>query len=212
MRTDSTRAMRDGTYKGEHTLAWIFGLGALALGVIGTLVSFDIIDLRDLFGSTGVAATNEDVGYFEDSLLFFVPAFVLGLLAWTMHDSEHHVRHYGAAMDARLDRGQRTMYATEHGLAYFGALAAIVLGVIGVLVGYDIFDKGYTWRDGVTWQLMSLVVAGVTGMLHAAGHHQVLAEQDEIDVLIEERMANVMERAAGNMRPTATEPRIVDRR
>ena len=213
--TDTARGMRDGTYKTEHMLAWILALGALVMAVLGALVSFDILDLRDAAvstgGVTGTASDGNAIANFQDSLLLFLPAFMLSLLAWTMHDSEHHVRHYGAAMDTRLDRGQRAMYATEHGLAYFGLLAAMVLGVVGIVVGFDVLDNGYSWRDGATWQFLSIVSAGLTGTLHAAGHHQVLAEQMEIDILIDERVGTALERAAGGVRTMGATGRVVDR-
>jgi hypothetical protein len=135
---------------------------------------------------------------------------MLSLLAWATHDNEHHVRHYGVTMDQRLGRGERAMFATEHGFAYFGVLASIVLGAIGIVVGFDILDNGYSWRDGATWHLLSIVTAGVSGALHAAGHHQVLAEQEEIDVLIDERVGSALERAAGGVRSMGA-TRAVDR-
>ena len=206
MRTgDGSPKARDAAYRSEHMLAWVLALGALIMAIIGALVSFDIFDLRD---ATGPAAA---VANFEDSLLLFIPAFMLAILAWTMHDTEHHVRPSVATDDPAVGRGEKAMYSTEHGLAYFAALAAIVLGVIGLIVGFDVLDEGNSWRDGATWQLLGLVTAGLSATLHASGHHQMAAEREEIDVLIEDRIGSALERAGG-VRPVGGTERIVDRR
>jgi hypothetical protein len=92
------------------------------------------------------------------------------------------------------------MYATEHGLAYIAALATIAFIAIGLIVGYDILDNGNVWRDGIVWQMLSIVSGSLTATLHAVGHHQMAGEQEDIQVLIEERVGNALQRAGGNLR------------
>ena len=70
--------------------------------------------------------------------------------------------------DARMDRAQDSLYSVEHGGAWFMALVAIVLGVVGLLTGLGIIDlrdtaEGANVLPGL--DVSANTDAGVSGIL-----------------------------------------------
>jgi len=82
-----------------------------------------------------------------------------------------------------MEKAQDAMYGTEHSAAWLMALVAIVLGVIGLLVGFDILD----FRDGEAdvaglpgnfLDAAMLIFSGITAAvlawtLHSSDHHRM---------------------------------------
>jgi hypothetical protein len=187
-------------YGFEHILAWVMSLGAIALAAIGVLTAFNVIELRELVTDASSTAAAQD---FEDGILFMLPAITAGLLAFALHNSEHHVRFYRYA----TERSDKAMYFAEHGLAYAGVIAAIVFAGFGIVIGLDVFDNGNTWRDGVIWHLLAIVTGTLTATLHGVGHHQMAGEQQDIQRVIEERVGTALQRAGGDLRAAGGEVR-----
>ncbi|MPZ50700.1 MAG: hypothetical protein GEU75_15615 [Dehalococcoidia bacterium] len=178
-------------YQTEHSLAWLMSLGAIVLAVIGALVAFDVLDIRNVFGG---AESLGAVQNFEDAVLLLLPAIALSLLAWTLHSGEHHL---GARYATTRDEA---MYKSEHSLAYIAALAALVFVALGILAGFDVLDNGNTWRDGVTWNLLAIISATLTATLHAVTHHKAATEQEDIRMIIDERVGSALQRAGSDVR------------
>jgi hypothetical protein len=183
-------------YGAEHSMAWFMAIGGLILAGLAALVSFDVISLRTIEmsgdGISGVtgdrAATTE---HFQDGMLLFVPAIAAGLLALGLHMTEHH-RSLGT-------RRESSMWTAEHSMAYVAALATIVFGVLDVIVGFDVLNEGYTWRDGLTWGMLAIPTALMSVTLHAVRHHEYVAEEADIRMLVEERVGRAFERAANSV-------------
>jgi hypothetical protein len=76
----------------------------------------------------------------------------------------------------------------------------MVFGFLGIFVGYDVLDNGYTWREGVVWHLLGIISGGMTAMLHAVGHHQMIAEQEDITRLVDARVGDAFQRVGGELR------------
>ena len=227
---------KEAMYKTEHLLAWLFAGGAIILALIGALVAFDVISLRTVtIAETPLVEVQGESGttHFRDGLLLILPAIALGILAWTMHSSEHHVamtsggsqamaggrtpaenmagqarpaadRGMDADTQAKSESGAATM---EHALSYLGLVVTIALGVIAVLVGFNVFDDGYSWRDGIIWAFLAIFSGVVTATLHSVQHHAMpVYDVDDIRVMVEERVGTAMQRqgAAGMTTAQAT--------
>ena len=229
---------KEGMYKTEHLLAWLFAIGSIILAVIGALAAFDVISLRTVtIAETPLVEIEGESGttHFRDGLLLILPAIALGILAWTMHSSEHHVamtsggsqamaggrtpagnmagqarsaadRGMEADTQAKSGSGTATM---EHSLSYLGLLITIALGVIAVLVGFNVFDDGYSWRDGIIWAFLAIFAGVITATLHSVQHHAMpVYDVDDIRVMVEERVGTAMQRqgagAAGMTTAQAT--------
>jgi hypothetical protein len=187
------------TYRAEHWTAWLFAVLAVALGVIGALEAWDQINIgTSLFDSgAGVVAGESDADHFRDGALFLIPSLISAILAWTLHRSEHHVSHpsrtgvdTATTGDSRDDlRKEDDLFNGEHVGAYVALLASVVLGVVGVLVGFDAFDSGYTFYDGMTWLVLSLMSSLLAATLHSVGHHQPVWEEEDIRRMVEDRVA-----------------------
>jgi hypothetical protein len=200
-------ARSSGLYKVEHMLAWLMAVGAIVLAVLGALASFDIVDFRDEAGIAGEAADAAAISNFQDGVLFLLPAIAAALLAMTWHNTEHH--------RAVRSPEQPGLWSVEHWLAYLGAAATIVFGVLSILIGFDVFDSDNTWRDGATWGLLSIFSGVLTYTLHHVEHHAFVvgAEGAEVRRMLEERMGGT-EVAAGEAgrAPVSAAGRITGRR
>ncbi len=164
---------RGSIYNTEHYLAWFFALGAIVLGVIGLLRGFGLI------GDTG-AGTDPRM----DGFIWLLPAIAAGLVSQALHKSEHHRRPTTVTSHA----GEDSLFTTEHSLAYLTAAVAVVTGVLGVLVGFDVFDRGNIVQDGFTWSLVSIGAGVLTNTLHAVRHHQTVEDEDYIVAVLERRV------------------------
>jgi hypothetical protein len=191
-------------YNTEHSLAWLMALGAITLAVIGALISFDVFSIGGVGTEEGESAAARN---FQEAAIWLLPAIGAALLAFTLHATQHH-RGLGTRMDPRdmqsgardipqrdVNRGNQALWGTEHAMAYLAALAAIVLGAMTVLVGYDVFNNNNTWRDGVTWGLLAITIGVLAATLHQVGHH--VPEEDEIRILVEQHVVQAFDRASG---------------
>jgi hypothetical protein len=170
-------------YTPEHSLAWLFALGAIVLGVLGLLEGFDILNLR-----TGEEAAGEGAGlqlttnFFNGAMLIF-SGITSAILAYTLHSSDHHRMRSMSQMNST----DRAMYGSEHSLAYLMALATIALVTIGLLVGFNAFDVANPEMDGLLWIWTGFGSGILAATLHAVRHHQ-MAETDEIVAIVTERV------------------------
>ena len=71
--------------------------------------------------------------------------------------------------DARMDRAQDSLYGVEHAGAWFMALVAIVLGVVGMLTGLGIVDFRET-TDGVAF------LPGIEGAVEGEGASSIFGQ------------------------------------
>jgi hypothetical protein len=95
----------------------------------------------------------------------------------------------GTTNEQRLDQAQDSLYGLEHFGAWFMAAVAIVLGAVGALVGFGIFNlraeatelipgfEAVGVLDNNFWDATMLIFAGITAAmlaytLHASDHHR----------------------------------------
>ncbi|HEX6031256.1 MAG TPA: hypothetical protein VFY90_07475 [Tepidiformaceae bacterium] len=172
-------------YQAEHWLAWLFAVLALAMGVIGVLIGFDVLDFRnDVIGPDVRAARD-----FNEALLWLMPAVAAALLSLALHQTDHH-RATRISATSTDDR-ESGLYRLEHGAAYVMAAATIAAGALTLLVGYDAFGNDNIERDGQLWAWAAITCGVVTYTLHSVRHHQLAVEEDVIVRIIEERTGGV---------------------
>lgn len=165
-------------YHTEHLLAYVMAIVAVALGVIGLLVGFDVIagDANTL--TAGDSGTSNN---FMDGMLWLLPALSAAMLANALHRTDHHL----SRNPSTLDTAHKSMWNGEHGLAYVAALGAIGLTVIGMLVGFDVFNNGNVPGDGFLWIVAGLGASILTVTLHSVRHHQLATDEDYILSVVE---------------------------
>src|SRR5688500_7065639 len=96
--TDHRSGAMSGVYAAEHSLAWVVSLAALVLVTIGLLVGFGVIGGDTEIAGTGTNVTEAteditgttDLENWQEGLLWIIPAVSLGILAFTLHDTDHH--------------------------------------------------------------------------------------------------------------------------
>jgi len=152
-------------YNTEHWLAWLMVAMSLALAAIGLLRGFGFIG-DEATAVEGVTAENIS-GSIQDGFLWMMPAIAAGLLSMALHQSGHH-----RAVVSDGEHNESGLYGIEHMLAYLLAAATIAAGAIALLVGFDVFDNGYTRGEGMLWGLAAIVGGALTVTLHTVGHHQ----------------------------------------
>jgi len=187
---------QDAAYNGEHMAAWAMALLALVLGAIGLLRGFGIIGDDPVAQEVGAAGTQDPgFGAIWDGALWLLSAIAAAFLAMTLHTTDHHrMRDPDRVRDA--DRG---MWRTEHAAAYLMALATLVTLALGLLTGFDVFDRGNDQPDGLPWLLASILYGVLAYTLHAVRHHQLAADEDAIVRIVERRLGTD---TAGTVRPT----------
>jgi len=191
-----------GTYNAEHWLAWVFTAGAIAMAVIGLLIGFGMLDAweTDVFQDEGDVIGPR--GSFWDGMLWMIGALSLYMLGHALHQSEHHF----GQNPSEIDSTNKSLFTVEHALSWVAALAALVLGVIGLLVAYDAFDNDNTVFDGILWMLASLGASIGAATLHTVRHHQMASEEDYI-VSVVERYSTSPRSTTGARVPGTTERR-----
>jgi hypothetical protein len=178
--------VQEGLGKTEHMAAWVLVVVALVLGAIGLLRGFGLI------GDEPVA---QEFGATWDGALWLLSAIAAAFLAMTLHTTDHH----RLRDPERVDDTGRGMWRTEHVAAYVMVLATLVTGVVGLLTGFDVFDRGNDRADGLPWLLASILGGVLAYTLHAVRHHQLVVEEDYVARLVERRLGTG---ATGTMRPT----------
>lgn len=187
---------REATYEFEHWLAWLMAVGAIVLAVIGSLVAFGVLNIRTLeIADDPLAAPGDTVLNFRDGLLFLLPAIAVAFLALTLHMTEHHNR----AMASR----EVGLYNLEHLGAYLMAGLTLLFGVLTLLIGFDVFDRGNQVYDGYVWGLLAIGGGVLTTTLHAVGHHQMAADEEYITRIIEQRVGPTARMASPVREPGA---------
>jgi hypothetical protein len=190
---------QNNTFKTEHAASYALALVSLVLGVIGLLRGFGMLgDDPTQVGSPTTQAVSFPAIW--DSMIWLLPALASGLLAWALHQSDHHrLRDPELAGDA--DEGG---WKAEHAGAYLMALLSIACGALGILTGFDVFDRGNDQPDALPWLMASIVTAVLTNALHNVRHHQ-LATEDYVVRTVERRIGTGTGTATTSARPT-TEP------
>lgn len=208
---------REQAYRTEHTLAWIMAAIAIALGVAGALEAFGIIDIGDSILESGIASANDNVSSFRDGLLFLIPGLVSALLAFTLHRVEHHVAGMDRPAasrpgmvtgnpDARSEthdirREEKALWNGEHAGAYLAVLTSVALGVLALLVGFNVLSDDHTFYDGMTWAILGLLTSILAGTLHSVSHHQPAYDWDEVRTRIEDRVGEPRTDLPGRVEP-----------
>jgi hypothetical protein len=170
---------QEGMYHIEHWLAWLMALAAIVLGAIGLLRGTGVIGGGNA-ANPGVAGGA--YGTVWDSVIWLLPAISAALLSLALHRNDHHRIRDPEWMGA----ADESLWKTEHGLAWLTAVGTIVLGVLGILVGFHVFGGGNHQPDGIPWLLASLGGATLTNTLHSVRHRQ-MTEEDRVVRLVQER-------------------------
>jgi len=172
-------------YHTEHFLAYLFAVASIVMGVLGLLVGFNVINKGGGTSTLGVPPQN-----FWDGLNWIIPAIASAMLAYTLHSSEHHL----AQNPSTLAPAHKSMWNSEHYGAWLVGIGTVALAVIGMLVGFDVINRG-TPFDGLIWSFASVGAGALAMTLHSVRHHQMATEEDYI--------LGVVERA-GTARGTTT--------
>jgi hypothetical protein len=183
-------------YRGEHWLAWILGALAVLLGAVGALEAFDILNVGDAHLSVATGSDGSDAGMFVDGALFLLPGVIAAFLAMTLHRSEHHEHGYSSQWnsanvptlgdDTHDLRHEDDIAKSEHTGAYVATAASLAFSVIGVLVGFNVFDEVHTFYDGMTWLMLSLISSVLAATLHGIGHHMPVTADWTIRTSVDE--------------------------
>lgn len=183
MREHSDNAMdraQEPMYAGEHSLAWLMAAVAIALGVIGLLVGFNILELRS--GEEGAANEVALPTSFLDGAMWLFAALTASILAFTLHTTDHH----RIGNPSGASKSDQAMASGEHMGAYLVAVISIALVVIGMLVGYGVFDVANQQLDGLLWIWAGFGSGILAATLHSVRHH--VPETDEIVAIVTERV------------------------
>jgi hypothetical protein len=190
---------------------------AIALGAIGALEAFGVIDIGDSILASGAAATDDNAASFRDGLLWLIPGMIAAFLAFTLHRVEHHVpgidrpsanrpgmvtgeAHTRTDAD-KARREEKGLMMGEHAGAYLAVLTSLAFGVLALLVGFNVLSNDHTFYDGITWASLGLLTSFLAGTLHNVSHHQPAYEWDEVRTRIEDRIPD-----RGTDIPGRTEP------
>lgn len=163
-------------YHTEHMLAYIFAAAAIVMGVLGLLVGFDVL----ASGGGEVAGPGAASQNFWDGLNWIIPAIAAAMVAYALHSSEHHL----AQNPSTLTSSHRSMWNSEHYLAWLVGLATVALATIGILVGFDVINTGNSF-DGLLWSFAAIGTGALTMTLHSVRHHQMASEEDYILGVVE---------------------------
>jgi hypothetical protein len=196
-RTDrmETRAdTREGMYNIEHWLAWLMALAALVLGAIGVLRGFGVLgDVAAEVGGEQTTGLLTGSAEFWDAIVWLLPAIAAGFLAHALHMTEHNRVPEarvgeGAGRMSSAPRSESGMYRFELLLSYLMALATLATAVLCMVVGFGLMSDTHTQFDGLLWGFLSIVYGTLTVTLHTVRHHQMVAEEDYLVALVEERV------------------------
>jgi hypothetical protein len=171
-------------YHAEHFAAWAMAVVAIALGTIGLLRGFGIIGTTEEFIQTSTADGGITAAVqFWDAMLWLLPAIGAAFLAYALHRSEHHL----ARNPDTLADPHEGMWKAEHFGAWVVAAVTIGLGALALLVGFDVFNQGWTQADGILWGIACVGTGILTATLHGVRHHQMATNEDYIMSVVEKR-------------------------
>jgi hypothetical protein len=188
-RTTTGDTRTDSIYQVEHWGAWALVVAALALGFIGMMRGLGVFTgaglATELPGvDAETVAPAEGANFFIDGMVWLIAALATGVLAMALHRNGHHRM---MSPEYARDRDE-SLWKAEHWAAWLFALGAIAFVAIGLLVAYDVFDRGNTWQDGMVWIVAGLGLSLVTTALHAVRHHQLATDEDYIVAIVEQRV------------------------
>lgn len=198
---DTDRKRARAGYQAEHWLAWLLAIVAVAMGVIGLLRGFGIIE-----GSAETIARNPagsqlgtDAGpvlsnVMADGQLWMFAALAVALVAWALHQTEG-VRARLSATEA--EEGQ---FNLERSLAWVFAAVSIGLAAVALLVGFGIVDDARNQYDGMLWAFAAIGSGVITNTLRSVRHHLFEPDEEYIATLVSERMGPTTPRVTGTQR------------
>ena len=179
----------------ERTLAWVFAVMAVALGVIGLLRGFGILFGSDVAAEDAVGAGAQGMVNWHAGLLWMLPAIASAFVAVALNFTEFN--HPGELRDS----GEEKLFKTGAMLSYVLMAGAIAAGVLALLIGFDVFDRGNIPGDGFLWGVAAIISGGASIAPRMAGHRATVADEDYIVRIVEDRVA-----ATGTARTTTTRP------
>jgi hypothetical protein len=202
MRADTASTTRNT----ERTIAWVMAVVAVVLGVIGMLRGFGIIFGSDVAVDQAVGPGAVGLANWQAGMLWFLPAIAAAFVAIALNFTE-----FNWAGEMR-DGTENTLYRVGVVLSYVLLALAIAAGVLTLLIGFDVFDRGNTFADGIVWGMAALV-AGAAGIApRMAGHvAQTLPDEDYIVRIVEDRVAGTTRAPGTTTTRPATEPPPGDR-
>lgn len=179
----------------ERTLAWLFAIVAVTLGVIGLLRGFGIIFGSDVSAEEAVGLGAQGMVNWHAGMLWMLPAIASALVAIALNFTE-----FNRPSELR-ESGEDKLFKMGATLSYVLMIGAIGAGVLTLLMGFDVFDRGNIPGDGFLWGVAAIIAAGSSIAPRMAGHHATVADEDYIVRIVEDRVA-----ATGTARTTTTRP------
>ncbi len=166
----------------EQAGAFVVGILAVVLGVIGLLRGFGVFE-------QGTVEQAPLTANFGAGLMWLIPAVAVAILAVTLARADHpHSGEQGAS-------GQM-----GHTIAYLGAIVTVVLAALAILTGFNWIGQDTTAATGLLWGSASIVSAFVTLAAHMIPPTAV-ADQDQLVRMVESRV-----RASGPGPAPSAEP------
>lgn len=179
----------------ERTLAWFFAVLAVALGAIALLRGFGLVMGSDVAADEAVGPGAQGLVNWQAGMLWMLPAIAAALVAVAFNFTEFN--RAGELRDSTEDK----LFKAGSLLAYILMAGAIAAGVLTLLIGFDVFDRGNIPGDGFLWGAAAIVAAGASIAPRMAGHRSTVADEDYIVRIVEDRVA-----ATGTARTTTTRP------
>lgn len=175
-------------YHWEHWFAWLTAAGAIVLGVIAALVGFGIIGDGETAAVAGEAVQPATFSNdLANGLVWALPGLSAAILSYSMHRAEHHRRR------APLNKpeSEQALWSFEHLMAMVAGTVGIALGVVAILVGFDVFDRGNIQGDGYLWGLLSIGASTLSLTFHTVEHHQMaetIVNEDYLTSIVDARV------------------------
>jgi hypothetical protein len=186
----------------ERSVGWALALIALVLGVIGLLAGFGLVGNDENETLAGTATSDDNTisqatdipPPFWDGILWLLPAISAATLAYAVFRSgtHDHERHWATTRErvdiAEVSSEDEGQFRMAHSLAYLMGGLAIGTAIVGMLVGWDVFDAGNDQYDGIIWMLSSITCSGLAATFHSVRHRAAVTEEEYIVRVIDERM------------------------
>jgi len=185
----------------ERTLAWIFAVVAVVLGVIALLRGFGIVAGSDVAADEAVGAGAQGIVNWQAGMLWMLPAIAAALVAVSLNFTE-----FNRPGEMR-DNAESTLFKAGSMLAYVLIVGSIAAGVLTLLIGFDLFDRGNVPGDGFLWGAAAILAGGASIAPRMAGHRSTVADEDYIARIVEDRVAATgTARTTGPARPATDQP------
>jgi hypothetical protein len=186
-------------YDFEHIVAWVMALAALLFMAIGLLRGFGVIGAEgDSFLPADTPGAPSQVHWLFGAV-WLLAGLAASFLAMAFHRNDHHWLRDPEV----LDDTDEALWKSEHLGAWVLALATLVFGAIGLLVGLDVFDRNFP-EEGILWLVAANVTGILTNTLHSVRHHQMAHEEDYLVRMVERRVGTTTT-GTTTTRPVVTE-------